>query len=294
MDDKLVRFLNKINFENKEAFNNSKAIKVTINRQDSTWNVYIENVVCVDIEDALNLIEVAKRGIDGVNSINVIFDNINIKEEDVISYFKYLLNDVVKESPALSSIVNNNITVNEDVITIEVISEIEEKLIKKESKKILKRLEQVGFNDLNINCKINEELKQEIKKEINETRVEVVKKEEPTNTVIMGEMIKSKVTTIDSIIGEENNITVEARNVNEITSAVNIIISFKLNSKNLLENSIIGPMELSGLQSLTSVIAAITYKINLPKYFIILPLYSILYCDWNILNLFACYIIFYD
>ena len=210
MDDKLVRFLNKINFECIEAFNNSKVIKVTINRQDSTWNVYIENDVCVDIEDALNLIEVAKRGIDGVNSINVIFDNINIKEEDVISYFKYLLNDVVKESPALSSIVNNNITVNEDVITIEVISEIEEKLIKKESKKILKRLEQLGFNDLNINCKINEELKQEIKKEINETRVEVVKKEEPTNTVIMGEMIKSKVTTIDSIIGEENNVTVEA------------------------------------------------------------------------------------
>ena len=88
MDDKLVRFLNKINFECIEAFNNSKVIKVTINRQDSTWNVYIENVVCVDIEDALNLIEVAKRGIDGVNSIKVIFDNINIKEEDVISYFQ--------------------------------------------------------------------------------------------------------------------------------------------------------------------------------------------------------------
>ena len=127
MDDKLVRFLNKINFENIEAFKNSKVTKVTINRQDSTWNVYIENDVCIFVEDALNLIEVAERGIDGVNSINVIFDNVNIKEEDIINYFKYLLNDLVSVSPALSSIVNNNIYVDNNIITVEVISDIEEK-----------------------------------------------------------------------------------------------------------------------------------------------------------------------
>ena len=210
MDDKLVRFFNKINFENIDNFKDSKVTKVTINRQDSTWNVYIKNGVCVSVENALELIDVSKKGIDGVESINIIFENTNITNQDIIDCFKYLLNDLVCVSPALSSIVNNNISVNDDIITIEVISEIEEKLIKKESKKIIKKLEQLGFKDLNINCKINEELKQEIKKEINETRVEIVKKEETTNTVIMGETIKSKVTTIDSIIGEENNVTVEA------------------------------------------------------------------------------------
>lgn len=210
MDDKLVRFFNKINFNNIDSFKNSKVTKVTINRQTNTWGVYIENSNCIDIESALELIESAKKGIDGVEEINIIYNNTNIKEEDIINCFKYILNELVKESPALSSIINNNINVIDNVVTIEVISDIEEKLIKKESKKIINKLEQLGFKDLNINCKINEELKQVIKKEINETRVEVVKIEEPTNNIIMGETIKSKITTIDNIVGEENNIALEA------------------------------------------------------------------------------------
>ena len=210
MDDKLVRFFNKINFNNIDEFKNSKVTKVTINKSDITWTVYIENENCIDINSAIELINLCKKGIDGVNVINIKFTNVNITNDDIKEYFMYLLNEVIKVSPALSSIVNNEITVSDDVITIEVISDIEEKLIKKESKKILNQLSELGLKEININCKINEELRSELKKEIKEKKIDIVvtdKKE--VNKVIMGEEIKSKVSTIDSIVGEENNITVE-------------------------------------------------------------------------------------
>ena len=211
MDDKLLRFFNKINYTNIEEFNNSKVTKVTINKEEETWTVYIENENCINIDIALELMNLAKKGIDGVKSINVVFENKNISENDIIDYFKYLLNEVVKVSPALSSIVNNKMNVNEEVITIEVISNIEEKLIKKESKKIIKKLNLLGLRDINVNCKINEELKAEVKREIEEKREDVIVEDKKVvNPVIMGEAIKSKISTIDSIMGEDNNITVEA------------------------------------------------------------------------------------
>jgi len=210
MDDKLVRFFNKIGFTDIDAFKNSKVIKVTINKKDDTWNVYIENEYPVNINSVVNLINICKKGIEDVKEINVVFENKNVYEEHIIEYFKYLLNNLVKKSPALSSILDNNLTFKDNVINIEVCSEIEENLIKKEIKKLIIKLEKLGIKINNIECTINEELKAEIKKEISESRVQVVKKEEQSNKVIMGETIKSKISTIDSIIGEENSITVEA------------------------------------------------------------------------------------
>ena len=210
MDDKLVRFFNKIGFTDIDAFKNSKVIKVTINKKDDTWNVYIENEYPVNINSVVNLINICKKGIEDVKEINVVFENKNVYEEHIIEYFKYLLNNLIKKSPALSSILDNNLTFKDNVINIEVCSEIEENLIKKEIKKLIIKLEKLGIKISNIECTINEELKAEIKKEISESRVQVVKKEEQSNKVIMGETIKSKISTIDSIIGEENSITVEA------------------------------------------------------------------------------------
>ncbi len=236
MDEKLVRFFNKIGFDNYSEFENSKVKKVIVNQEEEYWKVIIENQTCPKIEDVLRLIEISAKGIDDVKRIDIIFENKEIKEEDIISYFKYLLNEIIKESPSLSSLLNNEITITDDVITIEVISNIEEKLIKKETKKIVKKLKELGLNDLNINCKLNEKLKEELKKEI-ETKKDsvVVLKEKEKNPVIMGEKIKSKITTIDSIIGEDNNVTVEAyvfgSEVFESTKSDFKILTLKISDK---------------------------------------------------------------
>ena len=109
MDDKLIRFFNKINYNNIDEFKNSKVTKVTINKVDVTWTVYIKNEKPLNIESALNLINICKKGIEDVNSIDIVFENDTVNNDDIKDYFKYLLNEVVKVSPALSSIVNNEI-----------------------------------------------------------------------------------------------------------------------------------------------------------------------------------------
>ena len=210
MDNKLERFFNKIGFIYNDDFNNSKITKVVVNKIEESWTVYIYNKNCLNIDSAMDLINTAKKGIDSVSTIKIVYEYEEINDDDIKTYFRYLLNELIKNSPALSSIVNNEIYIDDDIITIEVISTNEEKLIKKESKRLVNALRELGIKDININCKINEELKNNLKEQIKNSRVEIKKTNEVVNKVIMGETIKSKITTIDNILSEENNVTVEA------------------------------------------------------------------------------------
>ena len=210
MDNKLERFFNKIGFIYNDDFNNSKITKVVVNKIEESWTVYIYNKNCLNIDSAMDLINTAKKGIDSVSTIKIVYEYEEINDDDIKTYFRYLLNELIKNSPALSSIVNNEIYIDDDIITIEVISTNEEKLIKKESKRLVNTLSELGIKDININCKINEELKNNLKEQIKNSRVEIKKNDEIVNKVIMGETIKSKITTIDNILSEENNVTVEA------------------------------------------------------------------------------------
>lgn len=210
MDNKLERFFNKIGFIYNDDFNNSKITKVVVNKIEESWTVYIYNKNCLNIDSAMDLINTAKKGIESVSTIKIVYEYEEINDDDIKTYFRYLLNELIKNSPALSSIVNNEIYIDDDIITIEVISTNEEKLIKKESKRLVNALRELGIKDININCKINEELKNNLKEQIKNSRVEIKKTNEVVNKVIMGETIKSKITTIDNILSEENNVTVEA------------------------------------------------------------------------------------
>ena len=209
MDNKLERFFNKICFNDIDDFKDSKVIKVVVNKLEETWCVYIENNSFINPLNATNLINLCSKGIDGVSKINMVFNNNNIKDEDIIEYFKYLLNNLVKDRPSISSILNNNISIKNNIISIEVSSNVEEDLIKRESKNIINKLDSFGYKNINIESILNLKLKEEVKKDINESRKEIVV-EKHDNPIIMGEEIKTKVTTIDSIMGEDNNTCVEA------------------------------------------------------------------------------------
>ena len=109
MDDKLVRFFNKIGFNDIDSFKDSKVTKVTINKLDETWNVYITNKRVVNINSVIKLMNIAKKGIEDVKEINIIFDNEVVTEDSIIEYFRYILNELVKKSPSLLSIINKAI-----------------------------------------------------------------------------------------------------------------------------------------------------------------------------------------
>ena len=68
----------------------------------------------------------------------------------------------------------------------------------------------IWFKGFVIETKINDEKRKQIKEEIENTKEVIIVKEEPEFKVIMGDIIKSKPISIKEILGEENNVTIEA------------------------------------------------------------------------------------
>ena len=90
MDDKLIRFFNKINFDEVDDFEGVKVSKVVINKQKESWIVYLQSDKVVNPEAMIKLINKAKNGIENVNTIDIKTDYSNILDEDIIKYFTSL------------------------------------------------------------------------------------------------------------------------------------------------------------------------------------------------------------
>ena len=74
-----------------------------------------------------------------------------------------------------------------------------------------KYLKNLGLSEVELVPIINDEKRKEIKEEIENSKTDIIVNKEPEFKIIMGEEIKSKkITEIKDIIGEENNVTVEA------------------------------------------------------------------------------------
>jgi DNA polymerase III subunit alpha, Gram-positive type len=211
MDKALVRYFDKIGFENKDAFKDVKLLKVVVNKKKESWDLYLNANNVLEVEPLLNLINLSKKGLPDVSEINIIINYDKILDEDVINYFKYYLNILTNNNPSLISLLDAVISINDKCISVEVISDIEADLIKDNSKKMIKWFNSVGLNGYEIKPVVNTLKRETIKKEIEENRDTVIVKKEPEFKVIVGEEIKTKkITPINEILGEENNVTLEA------------------------------------------------------------------------------------
>ena len=211
MDAALERFFNKINFNNTSIFINSKVEKVVVNKKKESWDVYIKNENVLDSDIIEELIKVAEKGIDNVNTIKIIMMYDVITDDDIINHFKKYLNNLIKKNPSLVSLEETNIILENNILKVDVISNIESDLLKENEKKFNNWLKKLGLPSYEINPIINDEKRLEIKNAIEEEKKDVVIIKEPEFKVIMGEEIKSKtITKIKDIMGEDNNVTVEA------------------------------------------------------------------------------------
>ena len=211
MDNALERFFNKIGFVNYDDFIDSKVKKVVINKKKESWTVYITNKNVLNIDTVLSLKSIAKKGIEDVSTIDIIMEYDNVTDEDIINHFKYYLSSLIKNNPSLVSLEDTNISIDGNIINIDVISNIEASMLKDNNKKFNNWLNDLGLSSYEINPIINVEKREEIKNEIDENKKDIIVKKEPEFKVIMGEPIKSKtITSIKDIMGEDNNVTVEA------------------------------------------------------------------------------------
>ena len=208
--DALKRFFNKIEFEFTDEFKDVIVEKVIVNNKKETWDVYLKSKKVLPIESVFNLIDACKKDFDDVSKIKIIFIYENITNNDILKYTHFCIDILTKKYPSLISIIDNEIKIDNNKIIFEVLSNIEQKLLNENSKKIIKWLSKVGFDNFTIESKINEIKRNKIKEEIENTKELLIINDEPKYKVILGEKIKSKITAINEIMGEENNITLEA------------------------------------------------------------------------------------
>ncbi|MEG2457481.1 MAG: PolC-type DNA polymerase III [Bacilli bacterium] len=210
MDNKLKRFLDLIHMEEEDRipFFNAFVKKVDVNVKEKRWTIYIniDNLINVEVFKKLCFLS---ESIKDVEKVRFVFSFSN-ENNLILDYFHYIFDIYGESCPMLLTLKNNNITFNNNIINIEVLNKIEETKIMSLKSKFIKFLNNMGFKDVKIETTTNKE-EQNIIKELIKQK-DVISKDVSFNesTIIIGNEIKSKTSILKNIIGEDNDITVEA------------------------------------------------------------------------------------
>lgn len=211
MNDKLKRFLDKINFSYDQNFDNLIIENVVVHRDSKEWDIYLKCDKIIDYDAFKLLIDHCEKGIDEVKKINLVcsinsFNNDDLKET-IMTYFKQALIDF----PSLRGISKDDFIFDNQNVVIDVTNKNEHNTMSKLTKKWLKRLEQFSITDVKFDVTINEEKRGIIKQAIAEEKSKsvIVKKTPKQKVVIYGRSFSGKPTSLNNILGPETNVVVE-------------------------------------------------------------------------------------
>lgn len=218
MDEKLLRFFKKIGYNDAIAFENASLRDMIINRKEHSWLININATEIININSVMNLKKLCKDGIDDVKKIEIRLFYETLSEEGVLEYFLYFIDQLIESSPSLSSIDKDKIHIDGEIIVVEVLSKIEETTLKRECKKIFKKMEELGITGYEVSFVINEEEREEIKRIIEKTKTEVKvvrpvvqeNKENSWKNRVKVDYQREGVVPISSIDREENAVNLEA------------------------------------------------------------------------------------
>ena len=218
MDEKLIRFFNKINYNDIAQFEEAKLVNMVINKKENTWLLNINAKEIIDIDAMIKLIKICNEGIDNVKKINIVMNYDNLDSNKVLDYFIYFIMEVIKENPSLSGIKENDFSIDDEVIIVNVTSKIEETILKKECKKIMNKLSDLGIRDYDVSFVLNEDDAEEIRNLIEKEKTNVkiprpiISSEDKPKWVVRKKVEYSRdgVVPISSLIQDENAVDVEA------------------------------------------------------------------------------------
>ena len=219
MDERLLRFFKKINFNDVSSFDEATLKECVVNKKESYWTLKINSANIININSLISLITLCKDGIDDVKKINIEMYYDNEDDNDVLDYFIYFFNKEVENNKSLSTIDVDKIECHDKTINISVPTDMDVKNIKGVERKILNNISLLGIKgiklDINVDEVENKKIKKEIEKIKSEVQAPVYKKEEPTNTKDFYR--KKKVdfsregnVSISSITKEENSCNIDA------------------------------------------------------------------------------------
>lgn len=216
--NEVERFLNSIGITDLKPYENLKLDKVILRKSEEVFNVYLSSDVVLEPESVLTLHQYAKNGINKSANCSVFIEYNNVTDEDIKKTFGYVFDKFIDKKPSLVGLKNTEITVDDDIIIVDVDTKVAEQIILDNVKYLVKEMSKLGFEDVNITTRLNEEKNALIKEEMKGSHAEekIVVKEE--NPVFIGKHIDGELTPIDDIISDVKNIIVEAFIFGEIVT----------------------------------------------------------------------------
>ncbi len=208
MDDKLVRFFKKVNFDSDDCnyFDGAKIIQVVVKEKENRWDIFIDLKKTIPLNIFEKLINKSKT-IDEVDKVHFVF---NVESNDyLLDYFLFFFKKISIECPTLACIFDNEITLEDNVINIEVINKTESDKFKTIKKKLESNLKDVGFKDFKIKLNLNETKREEVKKMLSKKEAVVKRTVKSEEKLLFGNVIKGKGSKIKDIISEEKDVIVE-------------------------------------------------------------------------------------
>ena len=230
MDNNIKILLNKINIDEAsyQYFNDAIMKKIKVNSKNNSWNILIDKDNLLPVE-VLEELESKKMLLDETASkIEFVF---NIKNQDIntyLSYYKFLLKNLKEELKVLE-IYEDSMKVEDGFLMLVATNEVEKSRLEKALPKITNFYKRLNYNfNIDIVMRHEENILEEIQKDLNNIEMpkheSTPKKEEQPpqekkqyrreakdpNSVI-GRGIKEEPIKIKTLIGEDNNVVVEAK-----------------------------------------------------------------------------------
>lgn len=230
MDDKMKILLDKINIDETsyQYFNDAKITKIKVNSKTNSWNIFIDKDELLPVE-ILEELESKKMLLDELASkIEIIFNIKNPNIDTYLSYYKYLLK-TLKDDLKVLEIYEDAMKIEDDFLVLVATNEVEKERLLGVLDKVMNFYKKQSYNfNIDVIMRHEENILEEIQKDLN--NIEMPKYEQPQkkeetpqpekkqfrreakdpNSVI-GRGIKEEPIKIKTLIGEDNNVVVEAK-----------------------------------------------------------------------------------
>ena len=230
MDDRIKILLDKINIDETsyQYFNDAKITKIKVNSKTNSWNIFIDKDELLPVE-ILEELESKKMLLDELASkIEIIFNIKNPNIDTYLSYYKYLLK-TLKDDLKVLEIYEDAMKIEDDFLVLVATNEVEKERLLGVLDKVMNFYKKQSYNfNIDVIMRHEENILEEIQKDLN--NIEMPKYEQPPkkeetpqpekkqfrreakdpNSVI-GRGIKEEPIKIKTLIGEDNNVVVEAK-----------------------------------------------------------------------------------
>ena len=234
MDNNIKILLDKINIDNGyyQYFNDAIIKKIVVSSKNDAWNIYIDKKdllpvnILEELEDKIGVLD------PKAPEIKIIWDIENQDSSVYLSYYEYLLKKL-KDDLKVIEIYKDCLRLEDDFLVLVVSNEVEKDKLECCHDKIESFYRRLGYKfniDIEIRHEENilDEIKDELNNEVNNLNLNVVKsksvvkdenkgfekkvrRESKDLNNIIGRGIKEDPIKIKTLIGEDNNVVVEAQ-----------------------------------------------------------------------------------